>query len=189
MKTHPYTQIFAVLCTIALASCATPPEPTRIPVSVSARPTGSVSNRLFQEVNSYRRSRGSTELQRHSGLDRLAQAHCEFLRKNRGSFTLHGKNVSHTGFEGRSLIAQQRYQMYSVSENVAATSKVSGSTTQRLVDLWKNSRGHHKNMTDRWTHTGVGVVVDSDGMVFATQIFAMEGLPMQMTTRERFNRF
>ncbi len=143
----------------------------------------------MQEVNNYRQSRGSTELQRHSGLDRLAQEHCEYLRKNRGSFSLHGKNVSHSGFEGRALIAKQRYRMYSVSENVAATSKVSGSTTQRLIDLWKGSRAHNKNMLDKWTHTGIGVVVDSDGMIFATQLFGMEGIPMQISTRERFNQF
>ena len=41
-----------------------------------------------------------------------------------------------------------------------------------LIELWKDSKDHHKNMLDDWTHTGIGVVVDSDGMVFATQIFS-----------------
>lgn len=159
-----------------------------MPVSASLRPDASLTSRLHQEINTYRQSRGASELQRHPGLDRLAQNHCEFLRKNRGTFVLHGKNVSHSGFEGRALIAREHYHMENVSENVAATTKVAGSTTQRLVELWKGSKDHHKNMVDDWTHTGVGVVVDSDGMVFSTQIFSTVTYS-QMASRERFNRF
>ena len=190
MKTTPYTRILAVICTAALASCANPPEPTRMPVSASAfnRSGLSITSRLFQEVNAYRRSKGRSELQRHAGLDRLAQKHCEYLRDHRGTFSLNGKNVSHIGFEGRTLIARERYQMGSVSENVAATSKVPGSTTQRLITLWIGSKDHHRNMLDDWSQTGVGVVVDSDGMVFATQFFATTN-SSPMSTRERFNRF
>jgi uncharacterized protein YkwD len=191
MKTHPYIQILAAFCIGALASCAKPPAPvttTRMPVSASLRPDGSVSSRLYQEVNSYRRSQGARELERHAGLDRLAQEHSEYLRQHRGTFTLQGKNVSHIGFEGRALIARERYQMQNVSENVAATSKVPGSITQRLVSLWVASKDHHQNMVDDWTYTGVGVVVDSDGMVFATQLFSTVG-NSQMALRERFNQF
>lgn len=188
MKTLPYTRIFAVACAAVLASCAKPPETARLPVSASLRPDASITGRLYQEVNAYRASRGRQPLQRHAGLDRLAQAHCEYLRQHRGTFTLQGRNVSHFGFEGRVLMARQRYQMDSCSENVAASSKVPGSTTQRLVALWKDSKDHHKNMLDDWTHTGVGIVVDSDGMIFATQLFSTQS-SSQMSMRERFNSF
>jgi hypothetical protein len=43
-------------------------------------------------------------------------------------------------------------------------------------------------MLDDWTQTGIGVVVDSDGMVFATEIFSTVS-NSQMSVRERFNRF
>jgi uncharacterized protein YkwD len=189
MKTHPCTRIIAALCGAFLASCAPPPqETTRMPVSASFRPDSSESGRLFQEINSYRRSQGKTNLQRHTGLDRLAQAHSEYLRKHRGTFSLQGRNVSHFGFEGRALMARERFQMANVSENVAATSKVGGSSSQRFLSLWKGSKDHHKNLLDDWTHSGIGVVVDSDGMVFATQLFSTVN-SSQMTMRERFNRF
>lgn len=188
MKTYPYTPIIAVVCALALASCASPPETTRMQVSASIRPDGSLTSRLHQEVNSYRRSQGETELQRHAGLDRLAQQHSEYLRKNRGSFSLNGKNVSHFGFESRTMIARQQFNMSSVSENVAASSKVPGSSSKRIIELWKGSKDHHKNMLDGWSKTGVGVVVDSDGMIFATQLFSTEDLT-QMSSRQRFNRF
>jgi uncharacterized protein YkwD len=159
-----------------------------MPVSASLRPDSSASGRLFQEVNSYRHSRGSKELQRHAGLDRLAQAHSEYLRQHRGTFSLSGRNVSHIGFEGRALIARERYQMENVSENVAAANHPGANMTSVIVGLWKNSKDHHKNMLDAWTHTGIGVTVDSDGMVFATQIFSTVN-NSQMSVRERFNRF
>lgn len=188
MKTHPYTRILAAVCAGALASCANPPATTRMPVSASIRPDSSASNRLLQEVNSYRRSHGARELQRHPGLDRLAQEHSEYLRKHRGTFKLHGQNVSHIGFEGRALVARERYEMENVSENVAAANHPGSNMTSVLMSLWKGSKDHHKNMLDDWTQTGIGVVVDSDGMVFATEIFS-NVCNSQMSVRERFNRF
>jgi uncharacterized protein YkwD len=188
MKTHPTTRLLAVAFAGALASCASPPSSTRLPVSATSYSDTSISGRLFQDVNSYRQDTGASELQRHPGLDRLAQEHSEFLRRNRGTFKLSGKNVSHFGFEGRTLIARERYQMDSVSENVAAASEPGGTKTSTILGLWIGSKDHHKNMLDEWTHSGMGVVVDSDGMVFATQLFATVN-NSQMSVRERFNRF
>lgn len=188
MKTHPYTRLFAVLGLGALASCASPTVTTRMPVSATVRSDSSATGRLFQQVNSYRRSQGAKELQRHSGLDRLAQEHCEYLRKHRGTFVLHGKNVSHIGFQGRALIAREQYQMENISENVASANHPGEDQPTVIVNLWKNSREHRQNMTDDWTHSGIGVVVDSDGTVFATQLFSTVTLS-QGPARERFTRF
>jgi uncharacterized protein YkwD len=188
MKTPLHTQSIMVALAAALASCAQPPEPTRMAVSASLRPSSSLSGRLHQEVNAYRISQGASPLQRHAGLDRLAQDHCEYLRQHRGTFRLHGRNVSHFGFDARSVIARQRYQMGNISENVAASSKVPGSTTQRMMALWTGSKDHNRNMLDDWTHTGVGVVVDSDGMIFATQIFSTMNMS-PLSARDRFNNF
>ena len=192
MKTHPTLTLFTAGCAALLASCAHPPAaapaPTRMPVSASTAKNPAHTTGLFQQVNAYRRSQGKAELQRHAGLDRLAQEHCEYLRKHRGSFTLSGRNVSHIGFEGRALIARERYQMENVSENVAAANHPGADMNHVLIDLWKGSKDHHKNMLDSWTHSGIGVVRDSDGTVFATQLFATTGMS-QMSMRERFNRF
>lgn len=178
----------AVLCAAALASCATPPETQKIQVSATLRPDNSVSGRVLQEVNAYRASNGCSQLQRHSGLDRLAQEHCEYLRQHRGSFSLSGRNVSHFGFEGRTLAARELYQMDGVSENVAAANYPGQSPAPVLVGLWKDSKDHNKNMLDDWTHTGVGVVIDSDGMVFSTQLFSTVR-QSQLAMREKFNSF
>jgi uncharacterized protein YkwD len=188
MKTYPYLKVIAIACVGALASCATQPLPTKIPMSASLRPDSSLSGRVFTEVNSYRRSHGVQNLQRHPGLDRLAHEHCEYLRQHRGSFGLYGKNVSHFGFEGRALLARERYQMMNVSENVAASTHAGGSPAQTMVKLWSQSKDHEHNMRSTWTHTGVGAVMDSDGTVISTQLFATVSYS-QLATRDRFNRF
>ena len=188
MKTYPYLKVIVVACCGALASCATSPETTRMPVSASLRPDSSLAGRILTEVNSYRRSRGASDLQRHAGLDRLAQEHCEYLRQHKGTFDIYGKNVSHFGFEGRALVAREHYQMLSVSENVASATNPGSNPAPVLVKLWAGSKDHEYNMRSEWTHTGIGVVKDSDGMVFATQIFSTVN-HSQLGLRDRFNRF
>lgn len=198
MKTHPCTRLFGLLATAALASCSSSPESSRMPVSATIRPdTGvsspargdkSTSGRLFAAVNDYRLSRGAQPVERHAGLDRLAQKHCEYLRSHRGTFSLHGKNVSHVGFDERALAARKTLQMSRVSENVAAVNHPVSNVSAVIVELWKQSKNHHENMISDWTHSGMGVVVDSDGMVFATQIFATRNYS-HMTMRDKMNSF
>ena len=187
MKTYPYNLALGLFCAGALASCASKPEPVKMQVSASLRSDSSPSGKVFQEVNSYRRSIGKQDLQRHPGLDKLAQDHCEYLRKHRGEFSLYGANVSHIGFEGRVAVARARYQMSNMSENVASANHPGQAPAPILVSLWKGSKGHHKNMSDDWTHTGVGLVTDSDGTVFSSQLFGVVNCS-QMSSRERFTR-
>jgi uncharacterized protein YkwD len=188
MKTYPYLKVILVACVGALASCATQQETKRMPVSASLRPDSSLTGQVLQEVNAYRQQRGASELQRHSGLDRLAQEHSEYLRRHRGTFTLAGKNVSHIGFEGRTLVARERYQMENVSENVVASAHGGKNPAPTLVKLWSQSKDHEYNMRSAWTHTGIGVVVDDDGMVFCTQLFSTVS-HSQMAMRQRFSGF
>lgn len=198
MKTHPSTRLFGLFAAAALASCASSPESYRIPVSGTIRPDTEassparsdqhLSDRLFEAVNGYRLSRGAQPVQRHVGLDRLAQAHCEYLRSHRGTFSVYGKNVSHYGFESRAVAAREAYEMASVSENVAAANHRGSNSPAVFVEMWKQSNSHHKNMVDDWTCSGIGVVVDSDGMIFTTQLFATKN-NSQMTMRERLNGF
>lgn len=187
MKTYSCNIALGLICAGVLTSCTSNPEPVKMHVSASLRPESSPTGKVFQEVNSYRRSIGKQELQRHSSLDKLAQAHCEYLRKHRGEFSLYGTNVSHIGFEGRVAIARERFQINNMSENVAAANHPGKAPAPVLLALWKGSKDHHKNLVDDWTHTGVGLVTDSDGTVFSTQLFGVVNFS-QMSSRERFNR-
>lgn len=187
MKTPNFQKVIAVAGSGALAPCSSQPEVQKLQVSGSLRSGSSASNHVYEAVNAYRRSHGVANLQRHAGLDRLAQDHCEFLRQNRGKFGLYGKNVSHYGFDARSLAARERYNMLSLGENVAAAVTAPGNPGPTLVRLWAASKGHEKTMRNTWTHTGIGLVVDADGTVFSAQLFSNIRYS-QMESRNRFNR-
>lgn len=136
------------------------------------------------EVNSYRQSKGRQSLVRNPALDRMANEHSEFMRRNRGSFGVHGRNVTHDGFDGRALRARQLLNINTLGENVASAK---GRSVEDFVGLWANSAGHDYNMRGDWTETGIGVVVDEDGTVFATQVFGTPSIS-QMTLTDRFRQ-
>ena len=148
----------------------------------------SLAGQVFDAVNAYRRSMGVAELERHSGLDRLAQQQCEYLRQHRGTFALRGKNVSHIGFEGRAMYARVYYHMENIGENAVAAERAGTNPGPTLVALWKASKDHQRAMVDSWTHSGLGLVVDTDGTVFSVQLFATVNSSL-MATRSRVNRF
>lgn len=175
MRTKPF--LLQIIAVSVLASCASVNK--KHPVSFQAESMPPQANsaqteELCKAVNSYRSAKGVSELQRHAGLDRLAREHCEYLRKHRGTFTIYGKNVSHMGDDGRSLMAIRRFGMMNSCENVAWMEKF-GSEAKNgrgIVRMWSESPDHEWAMgSDGWTHTGIGTVVDSDGSVFATQLF------------------
>jgi uncharacterized protein YkwD len=172
MKIHLHAKLILIACGVALGSCASPIKTTKVYVSAPLNADNSLSGRIFREVNAYRKSSGSANLERHLGLDQLAQEHCEYLRVNRGSFDLYGANVSHYGSEARAELAKHLYNAESSAENVACTTNRGKSTAAHLVNMWAASKNHDYAMRESWTHTGIGVVVDKDGAVFCTQIFA-----------------
>jgi uncharacterized protein YkwD len=188
LKPLSSAHLLAMVCACAMTGCANKPESTVVAVSAPVHPDTSLSGQVFEAVNAYRRSQGAKELQRHPGLDLLAQQHCQYLRQHRGTFLLSGKNVSHFGFESRVLFARERYQMTAMSENVAASSQAGTHPAPVLVRLWAGSKDHRKNMLGDWTDTGIGVVVDSDGTVFATELFATVSYS-QIPPHDRSNRF
>ncbi|MFT3991668.1 MAG: CAP domain-containing protein [Luteolibacter sp.] len=163
-----------------------PTKVTSMPVSSSFRGgSPGLSSQIFNEVNTYRRSQGTTNLVRHAGLDQLAQQHCEYLLKHRGEFSLYGKTVSHMGFESRCLVAREKYNMPYLSENVASSNGGGPNPASVVTRLWVNSKGHQQNMVNSWDYTGVGSVTAADGTVISTQLFGSMGNSM-FDSRDRY---
>ncbi|MEP3212853.1 MAG: CAP domain-containing protein [Luteolibacter sp.] len=157
-----------------------------MPVSSTIGSDSSLSGQVFQGVNSYRASKGKAALVRHAGLDRLAQQHCDYLVKTRGSYGLHGSDVSHMGYEGRLAIANHKYGMSSISENVVSSSTKSAS---HLVNLWTGSKGHENNMSGSWSCTGVATAVTPEGTVISTQLFGTDPGVANLEHPNMFNGF
>lgn len=189
MKITPSRLWVVAAAVTMLASCGpqlattTVPMASRAPVSKS---DGSLVGTIHSQVNAFRASSGRSELKRHAGLDRMAQQHCEFMRQNRGKFGR--SNLTHYGFEERAMAAQRMMKMSTVGENIGTCSGSGSGSASVLVNAWKNSSGHKENMKGTWNATGVGAVVDSDGTVFATQIFALEDRS-HMTLTNRMRQF
>ncbi|MCW1885734.1 CAP domain-containing protein [Luteolibacter flavescens] len=190
MKVISYHTLTTAAAALLLASCGPKLDSTTVLMSTVpvTKSDGSLAGTIHSQVNSYRQSKGREVLQRHAGLDRMAQQHSEFMRRNRGKFS--GKNaaanISHYGFEERALNAQRTMKMSNVAENIATCSGSHSSAANTLVGAWKNSSSHDKNMRGKWSTTGIGVVVDKDGTVFATQLFATESHShMALTDRMR----
>jgi uncharacterized protein YkwD len=179
---------FAGGITMLLASCASNLDTTRVPMSATVSPhQASVVGKLDDSITEYRRSIGRAPIQRHAALDRLAMDHCRFMAKNRGKFTLGSENISHYGFEERALLAQRQYGMSSVAENVAG-GVIKGDIPSQLTGAWTGSKKHVYNLKQNWDVTGMAVYIADDGMVYATQIFAMQS-QSQMQMVDRFRQF
>lgn len=166
---------------LLFANCAPVLETARFPVSVSAsaprgpaEPNHEVTARLERALNDYRVSIGLEPIPRHRGLDQMARHHCEFMARNRGRFRLGSSNLSHFGFEERSLLAKRRYGMVACSENLAG-GFIRGDLAAELAKAWTESSTHQFNLRHRWDATGLAVHVAEDGFVYATQIFGNRG--------------
>lgn len=187
MKTKLHHSAAAASAVLLFASCGPKLDMTTIPMSSGSAPAhrsdGSLNGKLHTQVNSHRGALGKSPLPRHAGLDRLAQQHSEFMLQNRAKIK---GGLTHYGFEERALAAQRLMNMSNVAENIATCSGGFSSPTTTLLDAWRNSSAHAKNMKSNWDVTGVGVAVAPDGTVFATQIFASKSHShMAMTDRMR----
>lgn len=189
MKTPLCYRWVAVGCAALLASCASRLDTTKVPMSsVPSHADASLAGKIHANVNHFRGSIGRQPLTRHAGLDRIAQAHSEFMMNNRGRFAVDGRNVSHYGFEERVLTAQRLMSMQNLAENVAAGERMVGDPAGQLVNAWKSSAKHSYNMSQNWNATGIGVAIAEDGSVFATQIFATRN-DSHMALTDRFRSF
>lgn len=167
MKTISHNQLFAIALAGLLASCSSPTPTVTVPVSSTSTKavSGSLSGQVFSEVNSYRALKGKSSLERHAGLDQLAQQHCEYLAKNCEG---RGTNINHDGFGNRAFSASRYFNILSIGENVVSSNTKSAS---HLRSLWESSKSHEKNMRENWKYTGIGIATAPDGMVISTQIF------------------
>lgn len=168
----------AALGIACLPSCTAPAETMTVYMSISTQNETNLSNQVFREVNHYRHDRSKQELTRHPGLAALAREHAQYLRLTRGTSA---KDANHHDFGKRAMKAQYTMGFRQVAENVVCCRGGSGAT---YVRLWSQSAPHEKTMrADAYQYTGIGTVVDGDGMVFTVQLFATRGMAGTFVSR------
>ena len=116
---------------------------------------------VLKYTNQFRKSKHLGALEMREDLNAIAQKHSEAMAKGKRKF-------GHDGFEQRESEVQKIIQPFSeMAENVAY-----GATTgKEVVEMWKDSPGHRKNMLGDYKYIGIGSDSDGHGTIYFTAIF------------------
>ena len=131
-----------------------------IDLSLAQRTDLEFSNNILQAINSYRDKIGLAPLVFDSSFaSAYAVDHTLYMiTRNR---------ISHDNFYERSLALMQSPIVNTVAENVAR----GYSSAEDVVKAWLSSPNHKKNIEGDYTHTGIGVLKNRDGIYYVTQLF------------------
>jgi uncharacterized protein YkwD len=123
---------------------------------------GDLKNDILSYTNQFRQSRGLPPLTLQEDLNALALAHSTDMAKGRVGF-------GHDGFDRREAEAFKKITTArSFAENVA----YGASTGEEVVNLWKSSAGHRKNMLGKYRFIGIGTARNKAGVIYYTEVFA-----------------
>lgn len=112
-------------------------------------------------INKYRRGKGMSTLVMNNVVSEEARKHSQNMASGKVPF-------SHDGFNTRSkTITTKLPTTKSVAENVAYGQR----SAQEVVTDWIKSPGHKMNIEGNYTQTGIGIVADSKGVLYYTQMF------------------
>ncbi|MCC5623667.1 CAP domain-containing protein [Nostoc sp. CHAB 5715] len=123
--------------------------------------TAALEEAVFKQINDYRVSQKLPKLTRNSAIDNQARIHSQDMANRKVPF-------GHTGFSERVKAVGIPYK--TAGENVASNYGYSDSVTT-AVQGWLKSPGHLANIKGNYEKTGIGVVSNSRGEIYFTQIF------------------
>lgn len=141
----------------------------------STNKEASLAMELHREVNKHRASQGLKPLEYHKGLAKIAKPHSNYMKQHAGSFSVDAqkKLITHYGFDARVVMADRKYRIESLSENVIASYNMGqgNDLAAKMVRGWMTSPNHRHNILSKWSQTGIGVSFDEQGRAFVTQLF------------------
>jgi len=127
----------------------------------SRRADGLVTD-ILAYTNEFRKSKGKPALLLNADLNAIAQTHSANMASGKTGF-------GHAGFNEREKLAAKKLSsIHSFAENVA----YGPSTGREVVNMWKKSSGHRKNMLGKFKYMGIGTARDRRGVIYYTQVFA-----------------
>lgn len=143
-------------------------EKAEIKVNAKAPDVHAIAQAALEGINAERKAKGLAPLVTSPELSRLAEAYSRDMVERR--------YFSHVNPEGKDPQARVdalslKGWINSVGENVGQQPG-GNDVSVRMVHDWMGSARHRDNILDRgYTETGIGVWVDSRGMVYFTQVF------------------
>lgn len=156
-----------ILCTAAmlclLSACSTDPisdeeTSTNLETTFTAENDRIFAEEVLDAINAHRASLNLSLLEWHSDSGKVATEHSNYMAIN--------NKASHDNFMQRSQFLKNR-GAHRVSENVA----YGFSDAESVVQGWLSSDSHRDALEGNFTHTGIGVIKNDNGIPFFTQIF------------------
>jgi uncharacterized protein YkwD len=150
----------ALVC-ITLLGCTTSHKATSQEGTVTE--VLQLEQEVHQLINRYRISKNLSPLIAHEIITRQARMHSRDMATKRIP-------VSHSGFNQRVDIISRSLPFREAAENVGYN-RGYAHCGQRVIQDWLTSTMHRKNIEGDYHLTGIGVVMDSEGTCYITQIF------------------
>ena len=122
---------------------------------------------IHDKVNALRGKEGLPPLVRNDQLEAAAQKHAENMAKqDKMSHELDGKR-------SKERVLMEGYPAIVVAENIAQAPAPSAKTAAAVVESWRYSPGHYRNiLLEAAVETGVGVAKGKSGKWYYCQVFA-----------------
>ncbi len=131
-------------------------------LSFSQSPASGLATDILNYTNKFRQSNGLKALIPNENLNAIAQKHTEDMTSGRIGF-------GHSGFNQRFNQARNKINgVNTFAENVA----FGAYSGKEVVNMWKNSSGHRRNMLGDYKYIGIGTAKDRRGVFYFTQVFA-----------------
>lgn len=140
---------------------------------------------IYEKTNALRQEKGLSQLILLDSLMDLAQLHSENMVKH--NFYAHVDHLGRNPVERAEKFSVKAWvrkgnRFVGISENIAQTpwfqnvrgcgdTRTAESLANCMVNGWRNSPPHYKNILGDFTHLGVGLDFDEKGMGFGTQNF------------------
>jgi len=122
-----------------------------------------IEKNVLMQINVYRNQNNLSNLKFNDLATTLAQYHSEKMANE--------KKLSHDGFEDRQKKLHEHvsgsYIYRWATENVAMCKP----TIANVVNMWKGSPGHNKNMLSNANYCGIGYCSNKDNEHYFTAIF------------------
>jgi uncharacterized protein YkwD len=159
MKINNRTLVGIAAMTCSIIALLAPGCNSDNPVSP---PLASMEQDVHAKINAHRSLLGLPALTLDETISAQARKHSQDMADQ--------SVLSHDGFDDRAAVIEKTIPLDSIAENVAVNVGVTDPATT-AVNGWLNSPGHKKNIEDGYDLTGIGIVRNSKGEFYFTQIF------------------
>lgn len=118
-----------------------------------------ISQEILIHINAYRKTLGLNSLIDNITAKAQALSHTEYQATNR--------KINHDNSSSRAASIFELENASFYGENVA----FGYSNIEKLVQAWINSESHRVNIEGDFTYSGIGTIVNEQGVLYFTQVF------------------